>query len=82
MDNLERNKSINIKKPISDTFYPNPETIELARSRGLYRVTDTNEIQAFITYNKEYEILWADFNPTFLHWLELTRPDQPIDTDD
>ncbi|HGU7253645.1 Vir protein [Legionella pneumophila] len=59
-----------IKKPIGDDFYPNTKTIEMAFSMGLTKVTDKEEIQAFIKHNKKQNTLWADFNPVFINWLE------------
>ncbi|HGT2644360.1 hypothetical protein FOLKNPGA_03701 (plasmid) [Legionella sp. PC1000] len=58
------------KKQISDDFYPNTKTIELALSMGLTKVTDFTEIQAFIKHNKKLNTQWADFNPVFITWLE------------
>ncbi|WP_412755096.1 Vir protein [Legionella pneumophila] len=58
------------KKPIGDDFYPNTKTIEMAFSMGLTKVTDKEEIQAFIKHNKKQNTLWADFNPVFINWLE------------
>jgi hypothetical protein len=58
------------KKQISDDFYPNTKTIEMAFSMGLTKVTDKEEIQAFIKHNKKHNTLWADFNPVFINWLE------------
>lgn len=58
------------KKPICDDFYPNTKTIEMAFSMGLTKVTDKEEIQAFIKHNKKQNTLWADFNPVFINWLE------------
>ncbi|ERH42676.1 hypothetical protein N751_16460 [Legionella pneumophila str. Leg01/11] len=58
------------KKQISDDFYPNTKTIEMAFSMGLTKVTDKEEIQAFIKHNKKQNTLWADFNPVFINWLE------------
>ncbi|HAU1037934.1 TPA: Vir protein [Legionella pneumophila] len=58
------------KKPIGDDFYPNTKTIEIAFSMGLTKVTDQEEIQAFIKHNKKQNTQWADFNPVFINWLE------------
>jgi hypothetical protein len=58
------------KKPISEHFHPDVKTIELALSKGLSKVTDSSEIQAFIKHNKKLNTQWADFNPVFIHWLE------------
>ncbi|STY78924.1 Legionella vir region protein LvrA [Legionella wadsworthii] len=58
------------KKQISDDFYPNTKTIEMAFSMGLTKVTDKEEIQAFIKHNKKHNTLWADFNPVFINWLD------------
>lgn len=58
------------KKPISDNFYPNQKTIEIACAMGLTKVTDQKEIRAFIKHNKKHNTQWADFNPVFINWLE------------
>lgn len=58
------------KKPIAADFYPSDETIEEALSLGLSKVTEREEIEAFIAYNLENNTLWADFNPIFLQWLK------------
>ncbi|HCC3261893.1 Vir protein [Legionella pneumophila serogroup 1] len=58
------------KKPIGDDFYPNTKTIEIAFSMGLTKITDKEEIQAFIKHNKKQNTQWADFNPVFINWLE------------
>lgn len=42
----------------------------MAFSMGLTKVTDKEEIQAFIKHNKKQNTLWADFNPVFINWLE------------
>ncbi|MDP3562422.1 MAG: Vir protein [Legionellaceae bacterium] len=58
------------KQPIRDDFYPSPETISEALSRGFIKVTDTTEIQKFIAYNQQQHNRWQDFNPIFIKWLE------------
>ena len=58
------------KQPIRDDFYPSPETISAALSRGLIKVTDPTEIQKFIAYNQQQQNRWQDFNPIFIKWLE------------
>ena len=45
------------KKQISDDFYPNTKTIELALSMGLTKVTDFTEIQVFIKHTKHLNII-------------------------
>ena len=58
------------KKSISKDFYPSADTILAANARGFHKVTDSQEIQAFIAYNQKYKTAWADFNPIFINWLE------------
>lgn len=60
----------NKKALISPSFFPSDETIELAREKGLLKVTDTEEITKFIRYNQANKTRWADFNPIFITWLE------------
>lgn len=66
---LESNNALS-KKCISSDFYPNPETIAQALAKGLDKITDPSEIQAFISYNQRQFTQFADFNPVFIHWLE------------
>lgn len=58
------------KQPIRDDFYPSPETISEAISRGFIKVTDITEIQKFVAYNQQQNNRWQDFNPIFIKWLE------------
>ena len=51
------------KNPIAQDFYPTAETIDLALSRGLAKVTEPSEISAFIQHNQDNNTRWADFNP-------------------
>ncbi len=67
--NTKQLASFQSKHPISDEFMPNPETIREALARGYANVTDPNEIQAFIDYNKAQNTRWQDYNQVFLIWL-------------
>lgn len=58
------------KKSISDDFYPDAKTIELAQSRGFSKVIDPEEIRKFILHNQARRSLWEDYNPVFMLWLE------------
>ena len=62
---------------IADDFYPSDETVKTALDRGLLKVTDSDEIAAFIAYNQEQESRWEDFNPIFLLWLERCFSHKP-----
>lgn len=58
------------KNHINPNFYPSQETITTAQELGLDKVTDPNQIQAFINHNQKQGSKWADFNPVFIRWLE------------
>lgn len=61
------------RQPIEQDFYPTEETIDLALSKGLEKVTDKNEIRKFIHYNQANATRWVDYNPVFLNWLEREK---------
>ncbi|KTD32188.1 hypothetical protein Lnau_3099 [Legionella nautarum] len=64
---------LNHKKPISADFSPNQETIEIALSRGLNQVLNSEELKKFVHYNLANGCQWVDFNPIFIKWLERER---------
>lgn len=67
--NLNPNKQTH-KKNISPDFYPDEPTIAEALGKGMTKVLDLAEIQAFINHNRKHGSQWADFNPVFIKWLE------------
>lgn len=69
-DGFERKAA---KKSIADDFYPSHETVIKALVLGLERVTNSDEIAAFIAFNQKYDTAWEDFNPVFIRWLEKGR---------
>jgi hypothetical protein len=69
-NNYNNQQSENKKQPISLDFFPNEKTILIAKQKGLLKVTDPQEIQAFIDHNLEKQTRWADYNPIFIKWLE------------
>ena len=60
----------NKKRPISQDFFPDEKTIFIAKQKGLLKVTDVQEIQAFIQHNLKKKTKWSDYNPIFLQWLQ------------
>ena len=58
-----------IKKTISQDFYPSQEIIARAIAAGHSNVTDTNIIQEFIDKNTAWGSAFADFNPIYLSFL-------------
>lgn len=64
------NKQTQGKKVISPDFYPDEPTITEALGKGMTKVLDLAEIQAFINHNRKHGSMWADFNPIFIKWLE------------
>jgi hypothetical protein len=72
LTNITGNVVVNFtprKQPISADFYPDSETIAEALSLGFERVTDKDEIAAFIQHNQARNTQWANFNPVYLQWL-------------
>jgi len=69
-NNYNNQQSENKKQPISLDFFPNEKTILIAKQKGLLKVTDPQEIQAFIQHNLKNQTKWSDYNPIFLQWLE------------
>ena len=70
LTNLDVESFADLRQPIDRDFYPNQETIELARAKGLVKVTSDLEIKRFVMYNLASSTRWADFNPIFINWLE------------
>lgn len=60
----------NTKQPISPNFYPDCETIAIAKAKGFETVTEPSELLAFIRHNQARNTQWLDFNPVYLQWLE------------
>lgn len=75
--NINNNKQTNTtagvsssKKCIADDFYPDEQTIDLAKTLGFTNAEEPEEIKAFIYHNKINQTQWADFNPIYIRWLE------------
>lgn len=69
-NNYNNQQFENKKQPISLDFFPDEKTILIAEQKGLLKVTDAQEIQAFIQHNLKNQTKWSDYNPIFLQWLE------------
>ena len=61
---------LDLKKPITDDFFPSQFVIDKALSKGLPKVTDTAELTKFILFNQATGSQWKNFDYVYLNWLQ------------
>ena len=61
---------LDLKKPITDDFFPSQFAIDKALSLGLPKVTDAAELAKFILFNQSNGSQWKNYDYVFLTWLQ------------
>ena len=69
-NNPESDESADIKKPISDDFFPSQFAIDKALSLGFSKATDPDELRKFILFNQANGSLWRNYDYVYIMWAQ------------